>query len=782
MSQLLVNLRKVIFLVVLSIILVTVAVQPASPHRPHDVAERIEISPTYNQDQTVWIIVRSNLFKSVDGGETWQRITKGIDNQTQHNLSGLDMFAQSKDILFLSSDGDGIYKTQDGGASWEKVNQGLENLKIESVAISPNDPDLVLADGTEGGLYKTDNGGESWTSVMDSQTKVTAIAFVSSNDNQILLGDDQGNLYLSSDNGQNWQLMGKNQDGGPINSVAISPNFATDNMILVGTDQGIFKSVDLGKSFVNISQENLDNNIRDIVIESGENNSLKIFVSTRDIGVFKSEDEGKTWTKINQGLTKDKQADQFKVPHFYELGISPDFSQDEVLFVGGFNGLFKSQNSGETWQELETLSAGIVASFGISPNYQNDSTLGVVTYVGNAYLSSDGGNTWEPANKGLEPPRFSREFNFTGQDPRRFFDIAFSPNYESDGKIFATVLWNNFLRSTNRGKNWQIVGLPGAKGQPLRGFSIVPSPNFAEDSTVYAATMYGLIMRSTDGGQNFSIMSAVESHRINEPLAIVISPNFAADTTLYASGVKGIYKTTDGGKTWQATTEKTPLENLYFLKLAISPNYESDRTVIVGTEKGVYRTKDAGETWVKLTNTSYGDDEQVQALAISPNYENDKTFVLSIRGKGLFKTVDGGQTFAQIGDDSLTFARVNNIPYAGKAIQFSPSYAEDKTLYGSGATNTAIYRSTDGGNNWETIAIPINTDDSYDLITWGSLIFVVYKGRIFRIAAAVVVAILSYVALGFLGLETKLPLSKLQIKLIGTFVTFIVALLILFKL
>ncbi|WP_300505126.1 YCF48-related protein [Crocosphaera sp.] len=759
-----------------------VGIQPSMSHRPHDVVDRIELSPTYEEDQTVWIIVRSNLFKSVDGGENWQRITNGIDNQTPNNLSDLDMFAQSKDILFLSTNGDGIYKSQDGGISWQKVNQGLETLKIDSVVISPNDSNLVLAKGTEGGLFKTNNGGTNWTSVIDENTKLTAVAFLPNNDSQIILGDNKGNLYLSEDKGENWQIMGNSPDNNLINALAISPNFANDKMILIGTDKGIFKSVDLGKSFVSISEENLDNNIRDIVIKDVENNSLKIFVSTADMGVFQSEDEGENWKKINQGLTKDGQADEFKVPHFYELGIPPTFSQDGVIFVGGFNGLFKSQNSGETWQELETLSGGIVANLGISPNYKNDSTLGVVTYVGNAYLSSDGGNTWKTINKGLEPPRFTRQFNFTGQDPRRFFDVAFSPNYESDGNIFASVLWENFLRSTNRGQNWQIVGLPGAKGQSLRGFSIVPSPGFAQDNTVYVATMYGLIMRSTDGGQNFSVMSAIDSYKINEPLAIVISPNFPTDKTLYASGVKGIYKTTDEGKTWQATTEKTPLENLFYFQLAISPNYESDRTVIAGTEQGVYISKDAGETWVKLTNTSYGDNEHVQALAISPNYENDQTFVVSIRAKGLFKTVDGGETFEKIGDNALTFSRMNNIPYRGQAIQFSPSYAEDNTLYGFGGTNTEIYRSTDAGNTWETITIPVNTNDNYDLITWGSLFFLVYRGPIARVVAAAVVAIFSYFILGYLGLEKKLPLSKLQIKLIGTFVTFIVAFLILFKL
>jgi photosystem II stability/assembly factor-like uncharacterized protein len=298
---------------------------------------------------------------------------------------------------------------------------------------------------------------------------------------------------------------------------------------------------------------------------------------------------------------------------------------------------------------------------------------------------------------------------------------------------------------------------------------------------VYVATMYGLIMRSTDGGQNFSIMSTLGNPKFNESLAMVISPNFAADKTLYASGTKGIYKTTDGGKTWQATTENTTLNNRFNRKMAISPNYQSDRTVIVGTDKGVYMTKDGGETWGKLTQTSYGDDEFIEGAAISPNYQNDRTFVVSVRGRGLFKTVDEGKTFEKIGDNSITLARMNNVPMAGQPIQFSPSYAEDNTLYGFGATRTAVYKSTDGGKTWETIAIPINTDDSYDFMTWLSLNFQAYRGRIARIALALVVALVSYVILGFLRLEKLLPLSRLQIKLIGTFIALIVALLVLLK-
>lgn len=299
----------------------------------------------------------------------------------------------------------------------------------------------------------------------------------SSNNNNIFLGDNQGNLYISEDQGNNWKLIGSIKDSGKITSLSISP----EQNILIGTEKkGVFKTVDLGKSFSNISQGIPDNNIRDIVIVNEANKPSNILVSTWYKGFFESTDEGKTWQEFSKGLTKDHQADDFKVPHFTELKVSPNFKEDKVLFLAGFNGLFKSVDGGQNWKELETLSPGTIVSFALSPNYKNDSTLAVVTYVRNIYMSQDKGKTWKPINKGLEVPRFTGKLeNEHIQDPRRFFDVAFSPNYQSDHSLFATVLWKQFLRSTNQGNSWEIVTLPGASGEGIRGITIVVSPQFA---------------------------------------------------------------------------------------------------------------------------------------------------------------------------------------------------------------------------------------------------------------------------------------------------------------
>ena len=131
-------------------------VETAFAHVPHDIISALEISPTYDQDQTLFIYSRSGskgyLLKSEDGGKNW-KIVKGLDKK--YRLSSLDISYQSKKTLFLSSFGDGIFKSQDEGTSWIKVNQGLGTLNINLVSISPDSPDVVLAAGTEKGLYQT---------------------------------------------------------------------------------------------------------------------------------------------------------------------------------------------------------------------------------------------------------------------------------------------------------------------------------------------------------------------------------------------------------------------------------------------------------------------------------------------------------------------------------------------------------------------------------------------------------------------------------------------------
>jgi photosystem II stability/assembly factor-like uncharacterized protein len=772
---------KILSFILISLIVFLVKVPTAVAHDPHDVVSQVAISPTYHQDKTVFIIVRRNLFKSTNGGLSWQRIVKGLDNQV--NLSSLAVAPQTKKTLFVLSPEDGVYKSEDEGNSWFKVNNGFKSLSLNLISVSPHSPDLVFAAGTEKGLYKTQNGGQSWEQIIDDEEriKITAIAFSPALKDEIILGDDRGIVYISNNEGNSWKPVFTIKNSGAITSIAISPNFSSDSTFWVGTEKGgIFKTSDRGISFTEVNKGLSDKSIKDLLISQNKDKKSTLFASTWQEGIFHSNDGATTWNKYSQGLTKHPQADQFKESHFSDLSISNTFEQDKTIFLGGFNGLFKSTDGGRHWSEIDTLSRAIVG-LAVSPDYKNDSTVAIVTYLGEAYISHDKGSTWMAMNQGLELPRFTRSFKEPYQDPRRFFDIAFSPNYRLDKTIFTTLLWTKFLTYTDQNKYWQIVSLK----RTARSLTIAVSPNFASDNTIYLLSQEGIIFKSTDHGKNFSSVGKVTRQKYNDSPFLVISPDFSADKTLFASGSKGVYKTVDGGVTWKCMTNNTPLIERSNIKLAISPNYKVDRTVIASTDEGLFITKNGGESWVKLEGVAYGGDSYLEGIAISPNYQNDRTFFVSARGKGLFKTEDNGNTFNQVGDNSISLALLNNFEGSSLPIKISPSYSTDKTIYGFGSSVTEIFRLIDGGKSWKTIKIPrakvfeLYEKKQYGLLGYINLAFYVYSSFFLRFVAALIVALSSYFLVGYLGLQRKLPFTKLQIKAVGAFAVFAIVFILL---
>jgi photosystem II stability/assembly factor-like uncharacterized protein len=763
--------KKILCILSLTILcLLTLPTQFALAHRPHDVIEDIVLSSNYDRDRTLLILVRSNVFKSQDGGQTWRRIVKGLNNRLGSDLISLSISRKNPKILFASSLYDGIYKSEDEGNSWQQVNQGLDTLEINFVVVSPYNEKIILATGAKKGLYKTEDYGKNWSSILKGEQKIQAVNFFPDDTNKIIIGDERGNLYLSEDAGTNWKNLPKLQDS--IAKIAISPQYDRDKTILIGTKKGkIYQTTNTNFTFSESSSGISGGSIEDLVFSPDYNRDRLIFASTQDNGFFESADLGKTWKNKSQGLTKDEQADepQFKKPHFTKLIVSPTFSRDKTIFLGGFNGLFLTNNLGNSWQEINTLSTGTITGLAVGPN----DTIGVATYVGEAYLSKDKGNTWEAINKGLAIPRFSKNFRKPNQDPRRFFDIALSPNFTNDRSLFISLLWDSILSSDNEGNNWEIVPL----SKTSRGQIIVVSPNFAEDRTLFAEGQQGIIFRSTDGGKSYQDVANLKKRPNNEPPSLVISPNFAVDKTLYATGIEGVYQSKDGGENWQSINKGLDIAPSSTIKLAISPNYEGDRTLFAGTEVGMFKTQDGGQNWIKLKNfLSKEKFPLVEAIAISPNYAKDREAIVSVRGKGLLKTTDSGESFQAIGDASVPFARMGNLPSASVPLKYSPNYEGDRTLYGFGSANTEVFQSTDGGNTWKAIAIPRTKEDtSFNLLNsylLAKVFFDVYP--IWRFVAALVASALVYLILTLLKLEKRFDFYKSYFKLGLTFIAFII--------
>ncbi|WP_036479026.1 YCF48-related protein [Myxosarcina sp. GI1] len=746
---------KGIGVLALSILTFTlVNVEAGLTHVPHDVVFDVEVSPNYQRDRTVYHLIDSgnkiwgNVFKSEDGGSSWQRIERGLDNK--HLLSSLDIAASSSNTLYLSTMGDGIYKSEDGGNSWFKVNQGLKTTNLNLVEVSPHSPDLVLAAGTKAGLYKTSDGGESWHQVLDGDSPILAIAFATNSQDNIAIADSRGNIYLSGDGGETWQLKYTLQDAGMVTAITFSPNFATDSTLFVGTErQGVFKTSDGGNSFAAVNRGLSDLSVVSLNLSPNFGTDSTLVAATWYEGVFTSNDGGNTWKKTSSGLKKTPQADKYHEPNFQQLSISPTFERDSTIFVSGFDGLFKTTDGGSNWQDVRVADSGVnkIKKLAISPNYEVDSTVAVATYYQGAYLSQDRGNNWTAIDGGLKEPSLLKENLLTN-----VLTLSFSPNYSNDNTIFVCAT-GSFYKSTDRGKHWQHLKLP----QTLNADQyMVVSPNYASDRTIYLFNIRGGVLRSTDGGESFSEIGNIGNPAAYIP-SLAISPDFASDRTIYVGGFPGgVYKTTDGGSTWNLASDGIEAKEAY-LALAISPNYQVDRTILAGTSEGIFKTTDAAQSWEKLAGTAYGGDGYIDEIAISSDYQHDATAIASVRGKGLFITEDGGETFTQIDD------------YVTGPLEFSPNYASDRTIYTS--SENQLFQSTDSGRTWNAIEIP--TRQNNFVINYLTYIYLrLSESPLLKFIAAVLAALVSYLLLGYFRLEKRLRMRKGLVRSASTLAVF----------
>lgn len=744
------------------------SLQPAQAHRPHDVVTQIKLSPSYSQDQIAYSLVRGNLFKTTDGGNNWKRIVQGLDTLTPFSTLTVDRATGT--FLALGTHGDGIFLSNNEGTSWQRSTQGLDTLDISIVYILPSNPQVLLAAGAEGGLHRSTDSGQTWTAVTDVSQQIFSV--ITEGDGTLWAGDETGQLLSSSDGGQTWQSRLTVADS-PITSIA-----ANGQVVFVATaTQGIFRLDTQTLTVVDLNEGLEDLRIQDVKILPG--NSRGVMISSWDRGISISLDSGDTWTDYDQGLDKDKQADEFETHHFSEIALSDDFLSDKTAFLGGFNGLYKSNQSGQQWREIETLARGVVVAMGVSPNYANDKTLALSTYVGKIMMSNDQGETWQLTMNGAEVPRLNGNFEPSYQDPRRFFDLAFSPDYGEDQTLFTTGLWTKFLRSTNGAKSWSLHALD----TEARGLTLLLSPNFGDDQTLFIGNQKGLIFRSTNAGNSLEKLAQLPWERGNDSPSMAISPNFVEDRTLYTVAETGIYKSTDAGDSWQSTTESTPIADAWNLHVAISPDYPQDQTLFVSSYDGLFKTTDAGESWERVAIADVTADRTfLEGVALSPNYAQDGTVMVSLRGKGLYKSVDKGGSFSPIGDASLAFSRLYNVPCAGRPIEFSPNYTEDNTIYGFGTATTDIYRSTDGGENWETLATPdIEPPTEVSSIRRLMIAAEIYRGRIIKLGLAVFVAIVAYFAVGLLRLDKVLKLNRRLLQFGAAMGSFAVALVVVLK-
>jgi photosystem II stability/assembly factor-like uncharacterized protein len=246
-----------------------------------------------------------------------------------------------------------------------------------------------------------------------------------------------------------------------------------------------------------------------------------------------------------------------------------------VLFVARQSGLFCSDDGGQTWQDcfqsLQVSEPLPAVSVALPPDFAKGGRV-FVGLAGGLLRSLDGGAAWE--NMPLPPP------------PPMIAALAFSPDYERDGIVFAAALEDGVFFSSDRGGRW-------------------------------VAWNFGLLDLNT--------------------LCLVVSPTFAEDETLFVGTQSGIFRSTNGGRAWREVELPTGYEAV--LSLAFSPLFASDRTLLAGTEtQGLIISRDGGDNWERIAEGQVTDP--VNAIVFAPG--NPQEILLLHSGEVLHST-NGGQ-------------------------------------------------------------------------------------------------------------------------------------------
>jgi len=177
--------------------------------------------------------------------------------------------------------------------------------------------------------------------------------------------------------------------------------------------------------------------------------------------------------------------------------------------------------------------------------------------------------------------------------------------------------------------------------------------------------------------------------------ALGASPQFDRDGVCFAGRASGLYRSVDGGASWQPAYAALNLtEDLSTSAVVVSPGFASDRAVFAGVTGAILRSHDAGATWFLSMLPS--PPPVVSCLVASPDHERDGVLFAGTLEDGVFRSSDRGERWVRWNFGLLDLHVL--------ALALSPGFAQDETLFA--AVESGIFRSTNGGRAWREVPFP----------------------------------------------------------------------------
>lgn len=651
------------------------------------------------------------VWKSTDGANTWSPI---FDKDGAPSIGSIAVAQSDHNVVYVGtgeacirgniSHGDGVWKSVDAGKSWKSV--GLKDSRaIGKVIVDPRNADVVFVaalghpfgPNTERGVFRTTDGGKNWEKVLykDENTGAIDIAFDPRNANLLFAA-------LWETRRQPWNLS----SGGP--------------------GSGVYRSSDGGSTWKRLEEHGLPKGPYGRIGVAVAANSERVYalIEAKEGGLYRSDDGGDTWELVNGSHSL------YQRPWYY-MHVIADPQDQNTLYILDVD-FYRSTDGGRSFNKIKVPHGD---NHGLWIDPKNTQRM-IASNDGGVTVTLDGGKSWT-----REDNQPTAQFYHVIADNRTPYYIYGSQQDNSTVAIASRSDDGLIDRS-----DWYPVG--GGEAGYIAPYP--PDPNI-----VYGGEYEGNLTRfdkRTGQVQNIAVWpdlsdgrgAASLKHRFQWTAPIVISPQ--DPETIYYGGER-VFKSTDGGHSWQAISEDLTRNDkskqqasggpitiddtgteYYDTVFTIAPSPLTKGLIWAGTDDGLIQvTRDEGKSWSNVTPKDLPEWSRVSLIEASPN-DAGTAYVAVDRHQNddlhpyIFKTNDYGKSWSRI---------TNGIPenVFARAVREDPK--KKGVLYAG--TERGVYVSFDDGAHWRSLQLNLPIAPVHDLAVKENDLVLATHGRSFWI-------------------------------------------------
>ncbi|GAA0858907.1 VPS10 domain-containing protein [Aliiglaciecola litoralis] len=552
----------------------------------------IIVHPT--DSNTVWVSSQGplwskggqrGLFKTTDGGETWENVLK-TDEWT--GVTSLVIDSRNPDKLYAATwqrqrtlpayvgtgPGSAIHTTDDGGKTWRKLTQGLPETDMGKIglAISAINPDVVYAaielNQRKGGLFRSANQGASWTKMSDEVGGGTGPHYY-----QEIFADPHrfDRIYIASnytkysdDGGKTWTPMNVKYKHVDDHAMAFHPT--DQDFLLVGSDGGIYETRDGMDKWRFISNMPITQFYKIAVDDTKP--FYYVYGGTQD----NSSQGGPSRTTKKHGI---KNNDWFLILDWDGHQPATEPGNPDIVYgqrqqgnlaryhrkTGEYVSIQPQAQPGEPGERYNWDAPILVSSHDPKRIYHASHRV---------WRSDDRGNSWQTISGDLTKnqnrmhmPVMDRTWSVNSG-----YDLLAMSNFNTIANIAESPLDENILYAgtddgliqvtSNGGKDWQKYEIDDIKGIPATAYVNDIRADLFDKDTVYAA---------------------LDNHKYGDYKPYLI-------------------KSTNRGKSWKSIASNLPDKHLVW---RIVQDHVNKDLLFIGTEFGLFFTVDGGKQWTELT-------------------------------------------------------------------------------------------------------------------------------------------------------------------------------------